>query len=172
MGTRRKKVTVVTTGRTDLENLFRLSGCLDGGSTHHPFLAFITDGDSVTVRLFDNAEKVRTLPPDTPLMVQWPGRWRSDFFQFTAGDVAEAVGRDARIAERRKREPGYQPAWEAAEMYERIAADSYREPERAAAWRRGAELLRAAEPEENADVVLAAGGWQHPGPPQDSSRRW
>jgi len=171
MGTRRKQATVITQGRTDLENLFELSGCLDGESAHHPFLAFVADGDTVTVRLF-GPEQVAGLPAETPVMVQWPGKWRSDFFQMTAGDVKEAIDRRARLAERRKRDPGYQPAREGARMYDRIAADSYRDPERAAVWRRGAELLRAADPEEPADAVLAAGGWEHPGPPREPARRW
>lgn len=87
----RRKITVETTGRTDLDDFFRLSGVLDGRLNHHPILAFVVAGDTVRVQLLDRATEVRGLPAETPLMAQWAGRWNSDFFHMTAGDVQGAL---------------------------------------------------------------------------------
>ncbi len=35
--------------------------------------------------------KAAQLPPETKLMVQWRGEFRSDFFQLTAGDIRSAL---------------------------------------------------------------------------------
>lgn len=84
---------VITTGRTDLDDFFRLSGVLTYKSLPHtPFLAFVTDAqvNTVTVRIVDSAEELLSLPDDTPVMCQWRGQWRSDFFQMTVEDVRRA----------------------------------------------------------------------------------
>lgn len=84
---------IFTTGRTDLTHLFDRSPILDGEDPHHPFLVFVAEGeDAIRVRIIpDAATLVELYPPETPVMWQWPGRWRSDFFQFTVADVAEAL---------------------------------------------------------------------------------
>lgn len=83
--------TIVTSGRSDLETLFKSSGVLDGQLVHNPFLAFVADDGVVTVAIVSSAkELVSTYAPETPVMVQWPGRWRSDFFRCTVGEVMEA----------------------------------------------------------------------------------
>jgi len=84
---------IVTSGRTDRAALFSKSGILDYKRlSHTPFLAFVVDGDAVTVKQFESAaDLARSVPSETPVMVQWQGKWSSDFFQMTAGDVAEAL---------------------------------------------------------------------------------
>lgn len=85
-------MSVETQGRTDLDDLFRLSGLLEFKRLEHtPFLAFIERDGDVYVEIVDSARKAALLPADTKLMVQWQGRWRSDYFQMTAGDVARAL---------------------------------------------------------------------------------
>lgn len=82
-------------GRTDLEDLFKLSGILRFKRLQHtPFLAFI-GSDPVKVQIIESADKLLNLPDETPVMVQWSGQWRSDFFQLTVGDVRVAAHRDA-----------------------------------------------------------------------------
>src|SRR4030095_4100517 len=82
-------ITVLTAGRTDLEDFFRLSGLVTATRlTHTPFLAFVAEGTTVQVRIFENAgDLVTVLADDTRVMVQWPGQWRSDFFQMTVADI-------------------------------------------------------------------------------------
>lgn len=83
---------IVTSGRTDLSNLFTQSGVLDGELPHHPFLVFTTGDDGVTVHVVSSARQlVGTYAPEAPVMVQWAGRWRSDFFRMTVADVAAAL---------------------------------------------------------------------------------
>lgn len=83
---------VKTSGRTDLEDLFKLSGVLDWPNLKHtPFLAFVEQGDDVNVVIVKSAKALLDLPDETPVMVQWRGEWRSDFFQMTVGDVRAAL---------------------------------------------------------------------------------
>ena len=89
--------TITTAGRTQIDELFKLSGILDGKLSHTPFLAFLATEQGVEVRIFDRArDLVAECPPKTPVMVQWRGQWSSDFFQMTAADVAHALA--ARLA--------------------------------------------------------------------------
>lgn len=82
-------VRVNPAGRRDLEDLFRLSGVLQLSKLNHtPFLAFVVEGNTVDVRIIDRVEGVLALPPETPVMIQWRGSWRSDFFQMTVADIA------------------------------------------------------------------------------------
>jgi len=78
---------VKTSGRTDLEDFWRLSGvCEDSRWPHHPALAFTND----EVKICTKPQDLLLLPDDTPVMKQWAGRWSSDFFQFTVGDFKKA----------------------------------------------------------------------------------
>lgn len=87
--------TVETVGRTDLGNLFAKSGLLEEPSLDHtPFLAFVLDGGAVVVNVVKSAQKLASdFPPETPVMVQWPGKWRSDYFKLTVADVKEELDR-------------------------------------------------------------------------------
>lgn len=91
---------VLTAGRgssSDLDALFSLSGLFDRGGTvrlnHSPFLAFIADGDSIRVAIVPQAALLLGYPDETPVMVQWRGQWRSDFFQLTVGDIRAELAR-------------------------------------------------------------------------------
>lgn len=84
---------IQTAGRTDLDALFKQSGCLDGPRSHHPFLAFTANSDGVVVHIVSSADAlVAGYPSETPVMVQWPGQWSSDFFRMSVADVAAALG--------------------------------------------------------------------------------
>lgn len=85
--TKQKSVQVMTAGRTDLGDLFELSGLrTEKKRTHYPFLVFVSDVEHVQVKIIDNPIDLLTYSDVTPVMVQWGGRWRSDFFQFTVGE--------------------------------------------------------------------------------------
>lgn len=81
---------IITKGRTDLTDFWRLSGIYDNKLSHHPILTFhqTVNGD-IDVEIWDKAEDViiSDLTDDVKCMAQWGGQWRSDFFQFTVGEL-------------------------------------------------------------------------------------
>lgn len=83
---------VITSGRTDLAEYFKLSGIREHRKlTHAPFLVFIASANTVEVRIVDNAKKLLEYPDATQVMGQWRGEWKSDFFRFTVGDLRAHV---------------------------------------------------------------------------------
>jgi hypothetical protein len=103
--------TVVTTGRgahtntygqNDLEAFFEKSGLIqERWLGHSPFLVFRVDGLVVrVVQSFSALDLVRDHPDDAQVMVQWPGRWRSDYFCMTVGDVRAELVRRGTLDER------------------------------------------------------------------------
>lgn len=75
--------------RTDLNNFFKLSGCMSSKRlSHNPFIVFNETDDDIIVEIIDNAQLLaRNYTPDTKVMAQWSGQWSSDFFKFTVLDV-------------------------------------------------------------------------------------
>jgi hypothetical protein len=84
---------ITTAGRTDLDGLFTIGGIREYAKrTHHPFLVFVPIGeDEIEVQLVESPKKLLLYPAETKVMVQWEGKWRSDFFQFTVGDLQEHI---------------------------------------------------------------------------------
>jgi hypothetical protein len=79
-------IQIVTAGRKDVDDFFRLSDVFTAERLNHtPLIVFITSDDSIQVRLLDHVHDLLALPDDTPVMGQWRGAMRSDFFQFTVG---------------------------------------------------------------------------------------
>ena len=77
---------VITSGRTDVEEYFKLSGVRESKKrTHTPFLVFVESDGDVEVKIVDSPIGLLGFPDETKVMAQWPGKWRSDFFQFTVG---------------------------------------------------------------------------------------
>jgi hypothetical protein len=59
---------------------------------HTPFLVFVVLGDTVNVEICVSARAlVTSYKGDTSVMVQWPGKFRSDYFQMTVNDVMAAM---------------------------------------------------------------------------------
>ena len=82
------RAALTTAGRADVEEYFELSGCLECSKLNHtPFLAFVCQDNVVVVRIIENALALLALPDDAPVMGQWRGEWKSDFFQFTVGQM-------------------------------------------------------------------------------------
>ncbi len=77
---------IVLGGRTDIDDFFRLSGVLDIERLDHtPLLVFVATEDTVEVRIVQKPAELLSFPDETPVMGQWRGEWRSDFFRFTVG---------------------------------------------------------------------------------------
>jgi hypothetical protein len=78
---------IITAGRTDLKDFFEKSGNFSGVKlTHTPFLVFVEEEGAIRVHIVDSADQLLSFPDETPVMGQWQGNYRSDFFQFTVGD--------------------------------------------------------------------------------------
>ena len=79
-------VQIVTAGRKDVDEFFKLSDVFTAERLNHtPLIVFIATEDTVQVRLLDHAHELLSFPDDTPVMGQWRGTMRSEFFQFTVG---------------------------------------------------------------------------------------
>ena len=77
---------IVTAGRKDVEDFFKLSDVFTAERLNHtPLIVFITTDGALQVRLLDHASELLSFPDATPVMGQWRGTMRSDFFQFTVG---------------------------------------------------------------------------------------
>jgi hypothetical protein len=75
------------------EDFFTKSGILtrDGELTHNLILAFVCDGGEVEVKVLGSPLEACYLPDATPIMAQWPGQWKSDWFQGTVGELKRAM---------------------------------------------------------------------------------
>lgn len=79
-------------GRSDYASFFAKSDVLSNRKLdHHPFLVFVTSGNIVAVAIVKNAVDLLNYSDDAPVMAQWPGEFRSDFFKFTVGQLREWV---------------------------------------------------------------------------------
>ena len=84
---------VLTQGRKDTDAYFRLSGVLTQILNHTPFLVFVIKGDTVDVHIVGSAAALAMYSRDTQVMGQWKGQYHSAFFQFTVGDVMNAIAK-------------------------------------------------------------------------------
>lgn len=83
---------IITSGRADLDEYFRLSGIREYKKlAHTPFLAFVTSGDTVEVRIVENSKTLLEYADETPVMSQWRGRLKSDYFHFKVGDLRRYI---------------------------------------------------------------------------------
>jgi len=88
-----EKAKVITDGRTDLDHLFKAGPVLYHGKlVNTPYLAFTHDEKTgkVTVVICRYITELFMYPPDTRVMVQWPGQWSTDYFHMSIRDVAQA----------------------------------------------------------------------------------
>jgi len=80
----------IQTNRTN--DFCTLSGSLTSGRLqHHPFIVLNMTGKNkeiLSIEIVNNADElIRNYSVETKVLAQWPGRWRSDFFSFTVGDI-------------------------------------------------------------------------------------
>jgi hypothetical protein len=93
--------TINLAGRKDVADYFEKSGIRDWKKlTHTPLLVFLTRDESIEVRIIDKPVELLALPDDTPVMGQWKGEWRSDFFQFTVGQLRMHIAEHPKSAYR------------------------------------------------------------------------
>jgi hypothetical protein len=83
-------VSVLLSGRTDIDQYFEISGIFEEKHlSHTPFLVFEIAGETVRVQIVYNTQELLAFPDETPVMGQWRGHWRSDFFQFKVGQYRQ-----------------------------------------------------------------------------------
>lgn len=83
---------IITTGRTDIKNYFKLSGIREYQTLNHtPFIVFIEKKEVIEVIIVDNILDLLAYPDKTKVMAQWRGNWTSDFFQFIVGDLRKFI---------------------------------------------------------------------------------
>lgn len=83
---------VVSTARAATSAYFEMSGIRrETKLSHNPFLVFNKDGARTTVEIVDSAKDLLTYPTQTKVMAQWAGKQRSDFFQFTVGQLKKHI---------------------------------------------------------------------------------
>lgn len=76
--------------RSDTEDLFKLSGILTQEKLNHT--PFIVLDEEQGVHTCNSADKlVAEYPPEMEVIVQWTGKFRSDFFRTTVGEVRDAL---------------------------------------------------------------------------------
>ncbi len=85
-------VKIVLDGRKDVDDYFRASGVFESEKLNHtPLLAFLASDDTLKVRIIDKPLELLDFSDETPVMGQWRGEWRSDFFQFSVGQYRQYV---------------------------------------------------------------------------------
>lgn len=94
-------------GTGQVDALFEKSGLFSEGFVlkHNPYLAYVFDPATrrLAVQVITNTADLSVLPPETPVMAQWPGQWRSDWFHFT---VSEWIDYRRRLEDRLERSGG------------------------------------------------------------------
>ena len=80
--------TIRTAGRTDCADYFEQSGLRSYTDlAHTPILVFLPDCAWIEVRLVTHPQDLLALDDAVCCMGQWRGEYRSDFFQFTVGQL-------------------------------------------------------------------------------------
>lgn len=78
-----KQYEVKTDGRRDITDYFKLHLGQNTKLVHSPLLVFLEGETCLTVEIIHEPARILALPGDTKVMGIWPGKWRSDYFQFT-----------------------------------------------------------------------------------------
>lgn len=57
--------------------------------SHHPFIVFGKD----EIELCDRAKELAEYDPNTVILTQWEGKWKSNWFQFTVADYLKHLNK-------------------------------------------------------------------------------
>lgn len=83
-----KSTPVFVGGKKAPSTYFQKSGILTGKrQTQRPFLAFRRNDNGVNVEVIEDINELVKLPAKTRVMTQWEGKNRSDYVNFTVGDL-------------------------------------------------------------------------------------
>lgn len=84
-----KRIGIILAGRPDLKDYFEKSGIREKEKlVHTPFIVFLQLNDTtIKILTVDNIPDLLKFAPHTPVMGQWIGKTRSDFFKFTVYDL-------------------------------------------------------------------------------------
>lgn len=94
MNSATKKTTrtkVITAGKNATSAYFEKSGIRHGGKMiQNPFIAF-NEGNEVEVELVDDIKDLIKRSSTVKVMARWPGKIRSDYVNFTVGDLKKHI---------------------------------------------------------------------------------
>lgn len=77
-------------GRTTHDDFFvKCPSFQSKSNKHFPFLVFEVDSSSVEVKMVYDPTLLLPYPASTRVMVQWQGKWSSDYFSFTVGELVQ-----------------------------------------------------------------------------------
>lgn len=92
-------MTLQLAGRTDVNAYFKSSGIREYKDlAQTPLLIFRREVDGFRVEVVRRPALLLDLPDDTPVMGQWAGQHRSDFFQFTVGQFKAYIAANPKAA--------------------------------------------------------------------------
>lgn len=91
--------------RTDFKTFFekRLRHYLSDKFKHTPFIVVQDKDGNAVVQVIDNINELIGMfgnKPDTKVIQQWPGEWRSDFFTFTIEELQTAIKNETSLKEK------------------------------------------------------------------------
>ena len=82
--------TNVQNGTENFERFMEVSGVRSTRyRTHNPFLILESGKRDMKVVIEDKVQRIPDYPKNAVVLVQWAGKWRSDFFQFTVKDFVD-----------------------------------------------------------------------------------
>jgi hypothetical protein len=76
--------------RSDCVDFFRLND-MRKPRPHHPFMVFSVEGEGVSIKVMQRAQDLGYFDLGCMVLVQWPGKTRSDWFQTTVEEVLDAL---------------------------------------------------------------------------------
>lgn len=73
------------------DDFWRLSDVLNPGpKPHHPFLVLENEDGHTHINIIQDIDGLLAYADETPVLYQWQGKWRSDFFHFSVGQARVA----------------------------------------------------------------------------------
>jgi len=79
--------------RTDLEDLFKLSGLFEGKNLHSNLITIQEIDGAVIIGKPKEGDEIRFLDSDTTVIARWPGKFRSDVFIFKVSDYIDFLNK-------------------------------------------------------------------------------
>lgn len=88
-----------TAGSKNTTPYFELSGIRSTKNLNHtPFLVFQEKNGEISTEIVSKPEDLLKLPAKTKVMAQWRGKKKSDYFQFTVGQLRKHIAENPKHA--------------------------------------------------------------------------